>query len=242
VIKPDFSQSIPDDLGTVHFIGIGGSGMSGIARLLVQMGSRVTGSDVRTSPNIDALEKLGVPITIGHDASNLGEADTVVVTSALWETNPELLAAIERGLPVLHRSALLAHLASKSSLIAVAGAHGKTTSTGMVVTALSRLGADPSFVNGGVIRDIGVSSGFGGGQQFVIEADESDSSFLHYKTAIALITNVDPDHLDHFGSLEAFQKEFVRFAEAASEFVVISADDVGAVEVAKMIQDKKIIS
>ena len=129
VIKPDFSQPIPDDLGTVHFIGIGGSGMSGIARLLVQMGLRVTGSDVRTSPNIDALEGLGVLIAIGHDASNLGDADTVVVTSALWETNPELLAAIESGLPVLHRSALLAHLASKYSLIAVAGAHGKTTST-----------------------------------------------------------------------------------------------------------------
>ena len=242
VIKPDFSQPIPDDLGTVHFIGIGGSGMSGIARLLVQMGLRVTGSDVRTSPNIDALEGLGVLIAIGHDASNLGDADTVVVTSALWETNPELLAAIEAGLPVLHRSALLAHLASKYSMIAVAGAHGKTTSTGMVVTALSKLGADPSFVNGGVIKDFGASSGFGGGAQFVIEADESDSSFLHYKTAIALITNVDPDHLDHFGSLEAFQKEFVQFAEGASDFIVISADDVGAVQVAKMIQNKKIIS
>ena len=111
--------------------------MSGIARLLVQMGVQVTGSDVRTSPNIDALEAIGVPITIGHDARNLGQADTVVVTSALWETNPELLRAIEKGLPVLHRSALLSHLASKRSLIAVAGAHGKTTSTGMVVTALS---------------------------------------------------------------------------------------------------------
>jgi len=242
VIKPDFSQTIPDNLGIVHFIGIGGSGMSGIARLLVQMGVQVTGSDVRTSPNVDALEAIGVPITIGHEAVNLGQADTVVVTSALWETNPELLAAIKKGLPVLHRSALLSHLASKYSLIAVAGAHGKTTSTGMVVTALSKLGADPSFVNGGVIQDFGASSGFGGGKQFVIEADESDSSFLHYKTAIALITNVDPDHLDHFGSLEAFQNEFVAFAEAATDFIVISADDSGAVAVTKMIQHKKIIS
>jgi UDP-N-acetylmuramate--alanine ligase len=112
----------------------------------------------------------------------------------------------------------------------------------MVVTALSKLGADPSFVNGGVIQDFGASSGFGGGKQFVIEADESDSSFLHYKTAIALITNVDPDHLDHFGSLEAFQNEFVAFAEAATDFLVISADDSGAVAVAKLIQHKKIIS
>jgi UDP-N-acetylmuramate--alanine ligase len=112
----------------------------------------------------------------------------------------------------------------------------------MVVTALSKLGADPSFVNGGVIQDFGASSGFGGGKQFVIEADESDSSFLHYQTAIALITNVDPDHLDHFGSLEAFQNEFVAFAEAATDFLVISADDSGAVAVAKLIQHKKIIS
>jgi len=242
VIKPDFSQAIPGNLGTVHFIGIGGSGMSGIARLLVQMGVPVTGSDVRTSPNVEALESIGVPIAIGHDAANLSEADTVVVTSALWETNPELLLAIEKGLPVLHRSALLAHLASKYSLIAVAGAHGKTTSTGMVVTGLSKLGADPSFVNGGVIQDLGASSGFGGGKQFVIEADESDSSFLHYKTAIALITNVDPDHLDHFGSLEAFHGEFVKFAEAASDLLVMSADDSGAVTISKIIEHKNIIS
>ncbi len=241
MIKPDFSQAIPAELGNCHFIGIGGSGMSGIARLLFQMGHTVTGSDVRTSPNVDALAAMGIEIAIGHEAKNLGDADTVVVTSALWETNPELLEAQSRGLPVLHRSALLAHLGSAGVLIAVAGAHGKTTSTGMVVTALSKLGADPSFVNGGVIQEYQASSAFGSGEHFVIEADESDSSFLHYKTSVALITNVDPDHLDHFGSLEAFQGEFVKFASAASDFVAISVDDPGAASVLAKLTNSKIV-
>lgn len=231
MIKPDYSQPIPEDLGTIHFIGIGGSGMSGIARLVLAMGHKVTGSDVRESPNIAQLRELGAQIFIGHDANNLGNPDTVVVTSALWPTNPEMLLALEKGIPVLHRSAVLAHLASKGNLIAVAGAHGKTTSTGMVVSALKRLGGDPSFVNGGVIQEYDASAGFGQGEHFVIEADESDSSFLHYKTEVTLITNVDPDHLDHFGSLEAFEGEFMKFANAAGSLVVISSDDPGAVRV-----------
>jgi UDP-N-acetylmuramate--alanine ligase len=242
VIKPDYSQQIPADLGTVHFIGIGGSGMSGIARLVLGMGHKVTGSDVRDSPNIQELRKLGAAIHIGHDADLLGTPDTVVVTSALWPHNPELLEAKDRGLPILHRSALLAHLASKGKLISVAGAHGKTTSTGMIITALNELGAEPSFVNGGVIQALGTSSGFGVGEHFVIEADESDSSFLHYKTAVAVITNVDPDHLDHFGSLEAFQAEFAKFADAASDLVVISSDDEGAVQVTKLLSHQSILT
>jgi len=241
VIKPDYSQPVPADLGHVHFIGIGGSGMSGLARLLVGMGHLVTGSDVRDSTNIASLRELGVNIYIGHDADRLGTPDTVVVTSALWPTNPEYLKAKELGIPVLHRSALLAHLASRGKLIAIAGAHGKTTSTGMIITALRRLGADPSFVNGGVIQEYGASSAFGAGQHFVIEADESDSSFLHYDTAVALITNVDPDHLDHFGSLEAFQGEFAKFASAASDFVVISADDPGAVATKELIEHEDVV-
>ena len=242
MIKPDYSQPIPKELGTIHFIGIGGSGMSGIARLVIGMGHKVTGSDVRESPNIGQLRALGAEIHIGHDASKLGAPDTVVVTSALWPHNPELVEAQSRGLPILHRSALLAHLASRGKLISVAGAHGKTTSTGMVITALHELGADPSFVNGGVIQAFGASSGFGSGEHFVIEADESDSSFLHYKTAVAVITNVDPDHLDHFGSLEAFQAEFAKFANAASELVVISSDDAGAVAVTKLLSHPRIMT
>jgi UDP-N-acetylmuramate--alanine ligase len=235
MIKPDFTQQVPEDLGVVHFIGIGGSGMSGIARLLIGMGHKVTGSDLRDTSNVASLRDLGARIFIGHDESHLGNPDTVVVTSALWPTNPEYLLAKQRGIPVIHRSQALAHLASSKRLIAVAGAHGKTTSTGMVITALTSMGADPSFVNGGVINSVGYSSYSGKGELFVIEADESDGSFLQYDTAISLITNVDPDHLDHYGSIEAFHRVFADFANKSKEFVVISSDDPGAKEVAKLV-------
>jgi len=235
MIKPDFSQAVPKDLGVVHFIGIGGSGMSGIARLIIGMGHKVTGSDLRESSNVLALREIGAEIFIGHDQAHLGNPDTVVVTSALWPTNPEYLLAKERSIPVIHRSQALAHLASRKRLVAVAGAHGKTTSTGMVITALLALEQDPSFVNGGVINSIGASSSSGSGELFVIEADESDGSFLHYETAVSLITNVDPDHLDHFGSIEAFHQVFADFANKSKEFVVISSDDAGAKQVAALI-------
>lgn len=242
MIKPDFSQPVPEDLGTVHFVGIGGSGMSGIARILLGMGHKVTGSDLRDTSNVAALRELGAEIHIGHDAKHLGNPDTVVVTSALWPTNPEYLLAKERGIPVIHRSQALAYLTGKKRVIAVAGAHGKTTSTGMIITALLKLGEDPSFVNGGVIAALGSSSAAGSGELFVIEADESDGSFLHYDTAMALITNVDPDHLDHYGSLEAFEAEFAKFAQGAREFVAISSDDPGAVRVTGLLRDKRILS
>ena len=235
MIKPDFSQAVPENLGVVHFIGIGGSGMSGIARILIGMGHKVTGSDLRDTDNVKALRALGASISIGHDKSHLGDPDTVVVTSALWPTNPEYLLAKEKNIPVIHRSQALASLASQKRLIAVAGAHGKTTSTGMLITALLELGQDPSFVNGGVINSIGASSNSGSGGLFVIEADESDGSFLHYDTSISLITNVDPDHLDHYGSIKAFHSVFGDFANKSKEFVVISSDDEGSKEVSKLI-------
>ncbi|PWC07843.1 UDP-N-acetylmuramate--L-alanine ligase [Mycetocola zhujimingii] len=242
MIKPDFTIEIPEELGTVHFVGIGGSGMSGIARLFLAAGHTVTGSDVRDSANIEALRELGATIAIGHDARNVGDADTLVVTSALWPTNPEYLLAKERGIPVLHRSQALAWIINGKRLVAVAGAHGKTTSTGMIVTGLLGLSESPSFVNGGVIESLGVSSAAGSGDLFVVEADESDGSFLLYDTAVALITNVDADHLDHYGSYEAFDDAFVTFAQNASEFVVISSDDPGAVRVTKKLTDKRIIT
>ena len=242
MIKPDFTQHVPEELGTVHFVGIGGSGMSGIARILLGMGHKVTGSDLRDTDAVATLRELGAEIFIGHDAAHLGNPDTVVVTSALWPTNPEYLLAKERGIPVIHRSQALAYLTSKRRVIAVAGAHGKTTSTGMIITGLLGLGEDPSFVNGGVIASLNASSASGSGDLFVIEADESDGSFLHYDTAIALITNVDADHLDHYGSDAAFEAEFGRFAQGAKEFVAISSDDPGALRVTSLIQDKRIIS
>ncbi|MCS5498680.1 UDP-N-acetylmuramate--L-alanine ligase [Cnuibacter physcomitrellae] len=228
MIKPDLDLPIPDDLGAVHFVGIGGSGMNGIARLMKAAGMTVTGSDRTDSAYAEKLRALGIPVAVGHDAANVGDADTLVFTGALWPDNPEYLVAKERGLTILHRSQALAWLANRRRLVAVAGAHGKTTSTGMVVTGLIGLEQDPGFVNGGTISALGTSSAAGSGELFVVEADESDGSFLLYDTAVALITNVDPDHLDHYGSVEAVEDAFVRFADAASELVVISSDDAGA--------------
>ena len=228
MIKPDLSLELPAQIGSVHFVGIGGSGMSGIARLFLQSGHRVTGSDLRDSAGVRELRELGAEIAIGHAAENVGDVDAVVVTGALWQDNPEYQDALARGIPVLHRSQALAWLIAGRRLVSVAGAHGKTTSTGMIVTALRALGADPTFVNGGVIAGLGASSGFGDGELFVVEADESDGSFLLYDTAVALITNVDADHLDHYGDQAAFEDAFVSFARDAAEFVVISSDDAGA--------------
>lgn len=242
MIKPDLSLQLPEHLGRLHFVGIGGSGMSGIARQFLESGFTVSGSDLRETDAVRELRQLGATVAIGHDAANVGDADTLVVTGALWQDNPEYQLALQRGLPVLHRSQALAWLIASRRLIAVAGAHGKSTSTGMLVTALRALGADPSFVNGGVVQNLGVSSGHGQGELFVVEADESDGSFLLYDTAIALITNVDADHLDHYGSQEAFQDAFVTFAQRASELVVASADDAGAVTVTRALRDQRILT
>lgn len=242
MIKSDFSAVMPDNLGTVHFVGIGGAGMSGIAHLFVAAGIPITGSDIRDTATVKALRAEGVPVAIGHDAANLGGADTVVVTGAIAEDNPEYLAALEAGIPVLHRAMALAWLTERHRLVAVAGAHGKTTSTAMIVTALLRLGAEASFVNGGVLSALGVSSAAGAGDLFVVEADESDGSFLLYNTAVALVTNVDPDHLDHYGSEAAFEAAFVRFAGKASELVVISSDDPGALKTIAQLSGKRLLT
>lgn len=244
MIKPDLSLPLPEELGAVHFVGIGGSGMSGIARLFLSAGHRVSGSDRSANHNTEELAALGAVVSIGHSAENAGlaDADALVYTGALWPDNPEYLAAVARGIPVLHRSQALAWLINRARLVAVAGAHGKTTSTGMIVTALRELGLDPSFVNGGVIQSLGVSSGFGSGDLFVVEADESDGSFLLYETAVALITNVDADHLDHYGSHDAFDDAFVAFAGGASELVVISSDDPGAQRVRARLDHRRVIT
>lgn len=242
MIKSDFSQTVPADLGRVHFVGIGGAGMSGIALLFLEAGVAVTGSDIRVTETVEALRAKGVVVAIGHDAANIEGADTLIVTGAIAEDNPEYLAARERGIPIVHRARALAWLTRHHRVVAVAGAHGKTTSTAMIVTAMLALEADPSFVNGGVIRSLGVSAATGTGDAFVVEADESDGSFLLYDTAIALITNVDPDHLDHYGSEQAFEAAFVTFARAASERVVISSDDPRAVAVTSRLGDRSVLT
>ena len=242
MIRPDLSLPIPENIGAAHFIGIGGSGMSGLARMFLARGIRVSGSDRADSPALRELESLGARVYVGHDAANLGDADTVIHTGAIWPENPEFVLAKERGMPVIHRSQALHWLIGGRRLVSVAGAHGKTTSTGMIVTALHELGADPSFVNGGVIAQLGASSGTGADELFVVEADESDGTFLLYDTAIALITNVDPDHLDHYGTNDAFDDAFARFADRAREAVVISADDRGALRVSARLSHPNVVT
>jgi len=242
MIFPDLSMPLPGPLSSAHFVGVGGSGMSGIAQMFLDAGMTVTGSDRATNANIESLRAAGATISIGHDAAHLGDPDALVYTGALWPDNPEYLAAVERGIPVLHRSQALAWLVGDTRLVAVAGAHGKTTSAGMIITGLRELGTSPSFVNGGVIQGLGTSSGSGVDDLFVVEADESDGSFLLYSTAIALITNVDADHLDHYGSHEAFDDAFVEFASRASEAVVVSSDDPGAIRVTQRLTHANIVT
>ena len=243
MIRPDLSLPIPENIESAHFIGIGGSGMSGLARMFLARGIRVSGSDRADSTALRELAELGAAVHVGHDAANLGDdVDTVVHTGAIWPQNPEFVLAKERGLHVIHRSQALYWLIGGRRLVSVAGAHGKTTSTGMIVTALRDLGVDPTFVNGGVIAQLGVSSGSGSDELFVIEADESDGTFLLYDTSIALITNVDPDHLDHWGTREAFYSAFATFADEAREAVVISSDDPGAKLVGEKLTHPRVVT
>lgn len=242
MIRPDLSLPIPESITAAHFIGIGGSGMSGLARMFLDAGIRVSGSDRADSAALQSLAAAGATVYVGHDAAHLGDADTVVHTGAIWPENPEYVTAKERGLHVIHRSQALHWLIGTRRLVSVAGAHGKTTSTGMIVTALQALGDDPSFVNGGVVEQLGVSSATGQDPLVVVEADESDGTFLLYNTAIALITNVDPDHLDHYGSDEAFHEAFMRFADGATEAVVISSDDAGALRVRAGLTHTNVVS
>lgn len=227
MIKPDLTVVLPADLTRVHFVGIGGSGMSGIARMFASRGITVSGSDRSESASTRALRDAGITVHIGHDAAHVSDAQAVVVTGALWEDNPEYRRALDSGIPVAHRSVALNWLLKGREVFSIAGAHGKTTTTAMVVTALRESGVDPSFVNGGVVSGYGVSAAEGTTPQFVIEADESDGSFLLYDTAFGVITNIDTDHLDHYGSQAAVDDAFVRFANSVRNTVAVSSDDPG---------------
>lgn len=221
------------ELGRVHLVGVGGAGMSAIAALLAARGLAVSGSDAAGGPALPGLRAAGVTVHVGHDASLVTDVDTVVVSSAVRESNPELAAARAAGLRVLHRSEALAALMADRDAVAVAGAHGKTTTSAMVATALLHAGADPSFAIGGTVLTVDGPLGggrSGSGPAFVAEADESDGSFLAYEPLVAVVTNVEPDHLDHYGSREAFEDAFVAFARRirTGGVLVACADDEGA--------------
>ena len=227
----------PADLGPVHFIAIGGSGMNGIATAFLQLGIPVSGSDRQDSPYLRALEAAGARVHLGHAADQLGDARTVVASSAIREDNPELAESKRRGLRVLHRSAALGSLMLGRRGIAVAGTHGKTTTTAMIASVLTGAGLDPSFVIGGALTGSKSGGHVGGGNVLVIEADESDGSFLQYPAEIAVITNVDPDHLINWGTAENYAEGFFRYATGkAVRLLVVSADDPGAVALTERVR------
>jgi UDP-N-acetylmuramate--alanine ligase len=222
-------------LGRVHFIGIGGAGMSGIARIMLARGLPVSGSDAKDSVTLAALRALGAVVHLGHRAENVGDVDTVVVSTAIRENNPELVEARRRGLAVVHRAGALASVMVGRRAVAVAGTHGKTTTTSLLTVAIQHCGADPSFAIGGNLNESGANAHNGSGDVFVAEADESDGSFLLYSPTAAVVTNVEPDHLDHYGTAAAVAAAFEAFARRVEPggFLVTCADDPGAVQLAE---------
>ncbi len=230
-LVPPPTTTVPaDQLGAVHFVGIGGAGMSGIARIMLARGMTVSGSDAKDSVALSALRALGARVAVGHDGANLGDADTVVVSTAIGAANPELVAAQDRGLLVLPRAAALASTMVGRRSVAVAGTHGKTTTTSMLTVALQSAGADPSFAIGGTLNDSGANAHHGTGDLFVAEADESDGSLLLYSPVVSVVTNVEADHLDHYGTLDAVEAAFLDFARRLlpSGTLVVCADDDGS--------------
>ena len=206
-------MKLPRDIGPVHFVGIGGIGMSGIAEVLSNLGYTVTGSDVSDSANVKRLREKGIKVAIGHRADNIANAQVVVVSSAVKKDNPEVLAARARLLPVVRRAEMLGELMRLKWSIAVGGTHGKTTTTSMVASMLDAGGLDPTVINGGIINAYGTNARIGAGDWMVVESDESDGSFLRLPATIAIVTNVDPEHLDHYGTFDALRDAFVRFVE-----------------------------
>ncbi len=222
---------------SAHFIGIGGAGMSGIALVLHERGRKVTGSDLKESHYVRDLMAAGVEVTVGHEASTIDRVapDVVVISTAIPETNPELVRARELGIPVWPRAKMLAALGVGASTIAVAGTHGKSTTSSMVATMLDKMGLDPSFLIGAVVEGYDTNGRDGRGGYFVCEADESDGSFLYLDPHVAVITNIEEDHLDHYGSLENIEKTFVQFMDLVGEdgCVVIMGDDPHYAELAR---------
>jgi len=206
-------RGVAQDIGTIHFVGIGGIGMSGIAEVMKNLGYSVQGSDVAEGYVVQGLRDKGIAVSIGHHADNLGEAAVVVVSTAITRSNPEVEAALERRIPVVRRAEMLAELMRLKSTVAVAGTHGKTTTTSMVAALLDAGGVDPTVINGGIINSYGSNARLGASDWMVVEADESDGSFLRLDGTIAVVTNIDPEHLDHYGSFDAVKDAFVEFVE-----------------------------
>ena len=237
-------MKLPKAIGLVHFIGIGGIGMSGIAEVLHNLGHRVQGSDQSESANVQRLREKGIDVHIGHKAENLGDAEVVVVSTAIKKSNPELIAAREKLLPVVRRAEMLAELMRFRNAIAIGGTHGKTTTTSLVATLLEAGGLDPTVINGGIINAYGTNARMGAGEWMVVEADESDGTFLKLPADVAVITNIDPEHLDHYGNFDAVRAAFRQFVENVPfyGFGVLCLDHPEVQALVSRIEDRKVIT
>jgi UDP-N-acetylmuramate--alanine ligase len=237
-------MKLPRDIGPVHFVGIGGIGMSGIAEVLVNLGYSVTGSDVADSANVKRLRDKGVRVAVGHKAENIDGADVVVVSTAIKRDNPELVAARLKRLPVVRRAEMLAELMRLKSCVAIAGTHGKTTTTSLVASLLDAGGLDPTVINGGIINAYGTNARLGAGDWMVVEADESDGTFLKLPADIAVVTNIDPEHLDHFHTFDAVQDAFRAFVENVPfyGFAVMCTDHPIVQSLVGKVEDRRILT
>ena len=232
------------DIGTIHFVGIGGIGMSGIAEVMHNLGYSVQGSDIAEGYVVESLRKLGIPVMIGHAAGNLRDAAVVVTSTAVKRDNPEVVAALEGRIPVVRRAEMLAELMRLKRTVAVAGTHGKTTTTSMIAALLDAGGIDPTVINGGIINSYGSNARLGASDWMVVEADESDGSFLRLDGTIAVVTNIDPEHLDYYGSFDAVKEAFVEFIENVPFYgaAVLCIDHPEVQAVIAKVRDRRVIT
>jgi len=237
-------MKLPRELGAIHFVGIGGIGMSGIAEVLHNLGHKVQCSDASDGANVKRLREKGITCFVGHAAGNLGEAEVLVVSTAIKKDNPELVAAREKRIPVVRRAEMLAELMRLKSCVAIAGTHGKTTTTSLVATLLVAGKFDPTVINGGIINAYGTNARLGAGDWMVVEADESDGTFLKLPADVAIITNIDPEHLDHFKTFDAIKDAFRTFVDNLPfyGFSVMCLDHPTVQELVGQIQDRRVIT
>ena len=237
-------KGVATDIGTVHFVGIGGIGMSGIAEVMHNLGYRVQGSDIAEGYVVEGLRKRGIPVMIGHAAANVAECAVVVTSTAVKRDNPEVAAALEARIPVVRRAEMLAELMRLKSTVAVAGTHGKTTTTSMIACLLDAGGIDPTVINGGIINSYGSNARLGASEWMVVEADESDGSFLRLDGTIAVVTNIDPEHLDHYGSFDRVKSAFVEFIENVPFYgaAVLCIDHPEVQAVIGLVRDRRVIT
>src|SRR5713101_2508008 len=237
-------MKLPRDIGPIHFVGIGGIGMSGIAEVLANLSYSVRGSDIAESANVARLRKMGIAVAVGHEAENVEGAAVVVVSSAIRRDNPELAAAREARLPVVRRAEMLAELMRLKTCIAIAGTHGKTTTTSLVASLLDAAHFDPTVINGGIINAYGTNARIGAGDWMVVEADESDGTFLKLPADVAVVTNVDPEHLDHFQTFEAVESAFQAFVENVPfyGFAVMCSDHPVVQMLIGRIEDRRVVT